>query len=58
MSDKPKGLFTDRRWTDPPKATVIGHFERTEEEQAADKKRFREHLRKIGELKEEDSEEK
>lgn len=56
MSDKPKGLFTDRRWTDPPKAMVIGHFERTEEEKATDKKRFREHLRKIGVLKDEKKE--
>lgn len=52
MSEGEKELFTDSRWNDAPKAKVIGHFERTEEERAADKKRFRDHLRKIGILKE------
>ena len=27
-----KKLFTDRRWTDPPQAKVVGYFEMTEEE--------------------------
>lgn len=27
-----KKLFSDRRWTDPPKAFVIGHRELSEEE--------------------------
>jgi len=53
MSEEKKELFTDRRWTNPPKATIIDHFERSEEEPAADKKRFREHLPKIGVLKDE-----
>ncbi len=29
---KEKKLYSDRRWTDPPKAFVIGHEELTEEE--------------------------
>lgn len=56
MSDDKKELFTDSRWNDAPKATVIGYFERTDEERAADKKRFREHLRKIGVIKDESEE--
>lgn len=27
-----KKLYSDRRWNDPPQATVIGHRELTEEE--------------------------
>ena len=31
-----KKLFTDRRWTDPPQAKVVGYFEMTEEEKRQD----------------------
>lgn len=46
-----KKPFSDPRWNDLGEPKIIGHFERTEEERAADKKRFRDHLRKIGVLK-------
>lgn len=46
--------FSDPRWNDSSKPKVIGQFERTEEERAADKKRFHEHLRKIGVVKEDE----
>lgn len=38
-----KKLFSDRRWTDPPVATVIGHRELTENE----KKRAKEYKKRI-----------
>ncbi|GEM_PF-585397 len=44
-------LFSDSRWNDTGKPNIIGHFERTDEERMADKKRFREHLKKIGVIK-------
>lgn len=44
MSEKEKKLFTDKRWTEPPKAFVIGHSEITEED--------RELVRKFKEKKE------
>ncbi len=40
-----KKLFTDRRWTDIPKATVIGHSEVTEEEKETVRK-YKEKLNK------------
>ncbi|MFC4305788.1 hypothetical protein [Cohnella boryungensis] len=51
MSDDKKP-FSDPRWNDTSKPKVIGHFDRTDEERATDKKKFREHLKKIGVLKE------
>ncbi|MBJ6360862.1 hypothetical protein ACFOQM_06060 [Paenibacillus sp. GCM10012307] len=45
--------FSDPRWNDSGNPKVIGHFKRTEEERAADKQRFRDHLRKVGILKDE-----
>jgi len=48
--------FSDSRWNDTSKPKIIGHIERTEEEREADKERFRDHLRKIGVLKDEKEE--
>lgn len=50
MSESKKP-FSDPRWRDLGKPKIIGYIERNEEERAADKKRFLEHLRKIGVLK-------
>nr|DAF32476.1 MAG TPA: hypothetical protein [Caudoviricetes sp.] len=47
-------LYKDRRWTDIPKATVTGHKELSKEEREASKKKLRNHLKKIGIIKEED----
>jgi hypothetical protein len=52
MSDEKP--FSDPRWNDMGRPKVIGRIDRTEEEQAADKQRFREHLRKIGVLNDEE----
>lgn len=49
-----KKPFSDPRWNDLGKPKIIGYVERTEEERDADKKRFRDHLRKIGVLKDEE----
>ena len=46
MSDKK--LFSHPRWNDIPKPRVIGCVECTPEEKEESRKRFREHLRKIG----------
>lgn len=51
MSQDDKKLFTDRRWTDPPKATVIGHADISEEELKEKREMFLERLRKNGALK-------
>ncbi|MEK4359916.1 hypothetical protein NYE48_23110 [Paenibacillus sp. FSL M7-1455] len=51
-----KKPFSDPRWNDTSKPKIIGHIERTEEEREVDKKRFRDHLRKIGVLKDEKEE--
>ncbi|WP_304681640.1 hypothetical protein [uncultured Clostridium sp.] len=53
-----KKLYTHRRWHEPPKVEVIGHFEMTEEEQKENKRRFRERLRKIGILKDDNEDDK
>jgi len=52
MSQEDKKLFTDRRWTDPPKATVIGRVETSEEELKEKREKFLERLRKNGAIKE------
>lgn len=44
-------LYKDRRWTDIPKATVIGCKEQSEEERKASKEKLMNHLRKIGIIK-------
>lgn len=51
-----KKPFSDPRWNDLGKPKIIGYIERTEGERAADKERFRNHLRKIGVLKDEKEE--
>lgn len=48
-----KDLFKDKRWTDIPKATVIGHREESKEELEESKKKLINHLKKIGVIKEE-----
>lgn len=50
-------LYKSRRWTDIPKATVIGHFEQTEEERKENKRKLRAHLKKIGVITEEEEQE-
>jgi len=47
-----KKPFSDPRWNDTSKPKVIGHFDRTDKERAADQKKLLEHLKKIGVLKE------
>lgn len=47
-----KKLFTDKRWTEPPKAFVVGHVEFTEEEKKENKEALLNILRKKGILKE------
>ena len=49
-----KDLFKDRRWTDIPQATVIGYREQSKEEREESKKKLRNHLKKIGVLKDDD----
>lgn len=44
MPEKNKKLFTAKRWTDIPQATVIGHREITEEEKEMVRK-FKEKLK-------------
>ncbi|MEF3309504.1 hypothetical protein PV433_11425 [Paenibacillus sp. GYB004] len=49
-----KKLFSDPRWNDISKPKIIGYREIPEEERKENKKRFREHLKKIGVLKEDE----
>jgi hypothetical protein len=51
MSNDKGKLFSDPRWNDTSKPTIIGSIEITEAEQLANKERLRAHLRKIGVLK-------
>ncbi|WP_294196083.1 hypothetical protein [uncultured Clostridium sp.] len=53
-----KKLYTHRRWHEPPKATSIGRVEISEEERKENKRRFRERLRKIGVLKDDNEDNK
>ncbi len=53
-----KKLYTHRRWHEPPKAEVIGYREISEEERKENKRRFRERLRKIGVLKDDNEDNK
>lgn len=48
-----KKPFSDPRWTQPLGGKVIRKVEFTEEEKQENKKKFREHLKKIGVIKEE-----
>lgn len=50
MSENKKE-FSDPRWNDLGKPKVIGYNEIPEKEQKENKERFREHLKKIGVLK-------
>ncbi len=50
MSEKKK-LFSDPRWNDTSKPKVIGYQEISEEDRAKYEKLSREHLKKIGILK-------
>lgn len=45
-------LFADPRWNDTGRPKVIGRLELTEEERKDAKKQLRDHLQKIGVLKE------
>lgn len=47
--DKP---FSDPRWTQPLGGKVVGKVEFTEEEKKESKKKLRDHLKKIGVIKE------
>lgn len=48
-------LFTDKRWTEPPKARVIGHEESTEEERRQAAKDFEKILKEYGVMKPDES---
>lgn len=56
MSQEEKKLFTDRRWTDPPKATVIGRADISDEELKEKREMFLGRLRKNGVLKDDSNE--
>ncbi|MEK3788762.1 hypothetical protein [Paenibacillus sp. FSL K6-1230] len=43
--------YTDPRWNDPAKPKVIGHREVSDKEQKEGSEQLREHLKKIGVLK-------
>lgn len=49
---KEKKLFTDRRWTDPPVATVIGHRKITQKEELEADKFIERQIKKIEQAKE------
>ncbi len=53
-----KKLFTDKRWTQPLGGVVTGNFEISEEERKENKRRFRERLRKLGVLKDDNEDDK
>ncbi|MBD8007455.1 hypothetical protein [Bacillus norwichensis] len=45
-------LFSHPRWSEPIKGETIGKVEFTEEEKKENKKKLRDHLKKIGVIKE------
>lgn len=56
MSEKNKP-FSDPRWNETSKPKIIGYREIPEEESKKYDKKFKDHLRKIGVLKDEQEEE-
>ncbi|WP_270167562.1 hypothetical protein [Paenibacillus sp. SYP-B4298] len=54
MSESEKKPFSDERWNDTSKPKIIGNREIPDEEKKENKKQFREHLKKIGVIKEDE----
>lgn len=51
MSKEKNEPFSDPRWNDLGKPKIIGYNETSEQEQEQNKAKFREHLKKIGVIK-------